>query len=120
MQPTIWTIEIPDWHPVPVNKLINSHWGTAKQLKDKDKRIMGYALTAYGVPHATGKRKVNLSLVYGPKERAVDPDASFKSLFDALVYYKALKNDSHEWVEYEQPVVLRGPHRKCFVTIQDL
>lgn len=117
---TTWTMDIAGWHPAPVNKLLTSHWSKAGKMKRVDKFMIKDVAMAYGIPVATVKRRVELYLVYAPKERAVDPDASWKSLLDALVGSGIIKNDSHVWVDYASPVVMRGPHRRCFITIQDV
>ena len=118
MKPTIWTLDIPGWHPAPLNTLLG-HKMKAHRLKSHDREIIGKAVLAYAVPPAEVKRHVNLTLIYPPAQRAVDPDASYKSLLDALVAFGALKNDSHQWVSYDLPVVLRGPVKRAIITLQD-
>jgi len=119
MTPTIWTLCIPGWHPCPLNQLCGS-FRKAHRLKNHDKEIVGKAVLAYAVLPATGLRHVDLTLVYAKGQRAVDPDASWKSLFDALVSTGALKGDSHKWVSYNEPTILRGEAMQTFVTIQEM
>lgn len=118
MKPTIWTLDIPGWHPAPLNTLLG-HRMKAHRLKTKDRKIIGEAALTYCVAPADCKRHVTLTLIYAPGERAVDPDASWKSLFDALVSAGALRNDSRRWVSYDEPIVLRGDFRRCIITLQD-
>ena len=118
MTPTIWTLDIPGWHPAPLNQLLG-HRMKAHRLKTHDQQIIGKAALAYAVPPADCRRHVSLTLIYPPGQRAVDPDASWKSLFDALVSAGVIKNDTHHWVSYDQPVVLRGDTKRCIITLQD-
>lgn len=118
MKPTIWTLDIPGWHPTPLNKLIG-HRMKASRLKAHDREIVGKAVMAYAVPAAVVRRTIELTLIYPAGQRAVDPDASWKSLFDALVASGALRNDSASWVTYREPVILRGPDRRTIITIQE-
>lgn len=118
MKPTIWTLDIPGWHPTPLNKLLG-HRMKASRLKAHDREIVGKAVLAYAVPAADEKRSVEMTLIYAAGERAVDPDASWKSLFDALVAAGALKNDSSAWVTYREPIILRGPIKRTIITIQE-
>lgn len=118
MTPTIWTLDIPGWHPAPLNSLLG-HKMKAHRLKSKDRDIIGKAVLAYAVLPADCRRHVHLTLIYPPGDRAVDPDASWKSLFDSLVATGALKNDSHQWVSYDQPTILRGPVKRAIITLQD-
>jgi hypothetical protein len=118
MNPTIWTLDIPGWHPTPLNELLgNRH--KAGRLKRHDATIIAAAVLAYAVQPADSKRHIDLTLIYPPSQRAVDPDASWKSLFDALVCAKALRNDSKRWVSYDEPTILRGPVKRCIITIQE-
>lgn len=119
MKPTIWTLDISGWHPAPLNTLLG-HKMKAHRLKARDRKIIGDAVMAYRVLPADCKRRVTLTLVYAPGERAVDPDASWKSLLDALVASGALRNDSSRWVSYDEPIVLRGEERRCIITLQDV
>ena len=94
---TCFTIEIPRWHPVPLNKLMNCHWGKRDRLKKDDQQmIFGYTRN---IPKAEGKRRVSLHITLDKGQRAFDPDAYTKSLNDALVAVGMLVDDNRQHVE---------------------
>lgn len=115
-----WTMDIPSWSPTPLNKLINSHWGTATKLKAMDKDVIARSKMVGGIPDATCKRRVELLIVHPPGKRFPDPDAFHKSLGDALVHCGLLRNDSHLWVELTQPEFARGESLRTVITLTDL
>ena len=119
MTPTIWTMEIPGWHPVELNKLIGHRMKTAS-LKKHDCKIVCDAVVAYGIPRATVKRKLDLTLIYTAGDRTRDKDAYWKSLLDALVHSGALFNDSRHWVDYDKPRYARGDVKTTFITLQEM
>jgi len=67
--------------------------------KRSDREIVAAYVLMAGAIEATGKRRVNLHITLSPRQRAADPDAYWKSLLDALVHCKALRNDNRQWVE---------------------
>lgn len=116
----VYTLEIPGWHPTPLNKLLNSHWAKAGRMKEADREMVGKACLVYGVQPAICKRRVRLLLVLGKGARACDPDAYQKSLFDALVHAKALRNDNRQWCELTTPRFARGDVAGTFITLEDV
>lgn len=116
----IWTMEIPGWHPAPLNKLLGSHWGAAARMKSKDKQIIANAVMAYQVPPAFGKRRVSLTIVYPKGKRKHDPDAFFKSLNDALVHSKALFADTSNYIELGSIKYAKGDELTSYVTLEDV
>jgi Holliday junction resolvase RusA-like endonuclease len=100
------TITIPNWHPTPLNKLINGHWAIAAKRKKADRNLI-YCYTRH-LPEATKKCRVHVAIILGKGQRACDPDAYWKSLNDALVHAKMLVNDSHKWVELMPIKFTRG------------
>jgi hypothetical protein len=119
VKPTTWTMEIPGWAPAALNQL-QGHWGTKCRLKKLDADTIATAAMAYGVPPATGKRRVSLTIIYPPKQRRHDKDAFWKSMLDALTRCGALKDDGPKWVEFGQPVYARGDELRSFITLEDL
>lgn len=109
-------IIIHNWHPTPLNKLINSHWAVANKLKKLDKAEVRYA--SNHIPKATAKRRVELIIELGKRQRACDPDAHFKSLGDALTACGMLVNDSHKWVEWS-PVKFERGNKKTTIRLYD-
>ena len=83
---TIYTLDIPRWHPAPLNKLMEGHWSNGHRLKKIDKAMI--AAYSTNIPKAEGKRRVSLHIILDKGQRAPDPDAFFKSLNDALVAAK--------------------------------
>ena len=53
-----WRLEIPGWRPALLNELLGRHPMSVAPRKAHDRRILGRALIAYGVPRATGPRGV--------------------------------------------------------------
>lgn len=99
-------IEIPKWHPWPVNKLLHCHWAKAARRKREDAEIVwGYS---WHLKTATCKRRVHLTIRLRPRRRACDPDAYWKSLLDALVRVGMLVDDSRRWCETPPPKFERG------------
>lgn len=121
----IYTLEIPGWHPATYNQLHSGRsWGKKHRLKSEDRETIGRAVLAYGVPPATGKRRVRLLLVLAKGQRACDPDAFFKSLLDGLKECGALRSDGPHWVELTTPRYLRvmdeSEDKAAFITLEDL
>jgi hypothetical protein len=112
-----YSIHISNWHPTPVNKIINSYWSIAHRLKKADKAMVYF----YGkdIPKAEGKRSVKLLITLGKGQHGCDPDAYNKSLLDALVYCGLLKNDSKELVEL-QPVEFKRGEKATTIVLEEI
>jgi hypothetical protein len=104
---TCYTLEIPRWHPAPLNKLMKGHWSNGHQLKKVDRAMV--AAYASRLPKAKGKRLVSLHIILHKGQRAPDPDAFFKSLCDALVHAGALVDDNRQHVELAPVTFSRDP-----------
>ena len=118
--PGRWTVTILHWHPVPLNKLIGVHWGTAHARKMADQRRLADELAFAGVPEARHRRRVSLRVILGPRQRAFDPDAPWKSLLDALVACRRLVDDSRQWCELGEIEFERGKAKATVLTIEDV
>lgn len=114
------TLEIPDWHPARLNQFIGRAWPVVARLKKIDRTIVTAEARNAGVPLATTRRHVGLTIVLGPRGRASDPDAYWKSLLDALVCAGLLVDDSAKFVAYDCPTFERGPARLTRVLLTDL
>ncbi len=112
------TIMIPGWAPVTLNQLIGRHWRVVARLKKSDRQTV--ALYARDVPRATGKRRVTLRLTLAPRQRATDPDASWKVLLDSLVACGALVNDNRQNVELAPVEFVRGKARVTEIFLEDI
>ena len=75
MTHTLW---IERWHPTTTNQLLRVHWGGRSTAKRRDADIVKVYSIRDNIPAATGKRRVQLTLVYPPGKRRVDVDASAK------------------------------------------
>ena len=113
---------IEKWHPCTTNQLLECHHYQRARLKRIDRHmIMGYcALHRFRL--ATGKRRVELTIVRGETDpgRDADPDARWKSLLDALVWAKMLIDDSEEWCEHRFMGNERGETKSTRIEIIDI
>ena len=114
----IHTVRIPHWHPARVNQLLGGHWAKAARLKKADRLTLFLAFQK--TPRATGRRRVSFTITLGPRMRAPDPDAFFKSLLDGLVRCGMLTDDNRQGVELRMPEFDRGPVKATTITLEDL
>jgi hypothetical protein len=116
---TCYTINIPRWHPAPLNKLMKGHWSNGHRLKKVDRAMV--AAYASNIPKAAGKRLVSLHIILGKGQRAADPDSQFKSLCDALIHAKLLVDDNRQHVELAPVTFSRDPKAwGTRITLEDL
>lgn len=92
-------IHIPRWHPVTLNRLMNSHPMSRSRLKLADLQMIGAYAVKAKVPKATGRRRLEIVITLGKGQRAPDPDAYFKVTNDALVRLGFLRDDSRTWLD---------------------
>jgi Holliday junction resolvase RusA-like endonuclease len=111
-------IIIPAWHPARLNQLLG-HWARAAKIKRADRAIVAAYVRMAGLPRATGKRRVGLRIVLGPRQRAGDPDCYHKSLCDALTACGMLVDDSRQWVELLPVRFDRDVTARCEITLED-
>lgn len=116
-EPARFMIRIPGWHPAPINKLYSGHWAKRKRLKEQDRNIVEHYAQPW--PKATSKRRVRVAIVLGPRQRACDPDAYFKSLLDALTHAGMIVDDGPKWVELA-PVEFRRGTRATEIWLEDV
>jgi hypothetical protein len=119
MVTTRYRLIIPAWHPAKLNELLG-HWAQRHRLKRGDRELVGYYARLAGIPLAVLPRRVSLRIILGPRERAADPDAYWKSLLDALVHCGGLVNDNRQSVELGTVEFHRGPKRSTEITLEDL
>lgn len=118
--PVRYVVTILHYHPVPLNALIGRSWQVVHRMKQFDaERIAGEMLVA-GVPKATGKRRLTLRIVLGPRQRSPDPDAFWKVLLDSLVACGRLMDDNRQGVELMPVEVERGKAKATILTLEDL
>lgn len=116
----IHQIYIPNWTPTPLNKLINVHWALAYKLKQSDMQMIGVYAHRAKIPKAEGKRSLELIITLGKGQRACDNDAYFKSLLDALVTLKLLKDDNRQWLELKPVKFDRAQEKAAMIILGDM
>jgi hypothetical protein len=116
----IHTLRIENWHPVTLNQLVAWPWPMVRRRKKNDREIVGGEALARRVPRATGKRRVGLHLILGPRQRGCDVDAYHKSLLDALVAAGLLIDDSPRWCELAPVTYERATRRAAVITLEDI
>lgn len=114
-----WTVRIAGWHPARINELLGD-WRRASRRKKQDRVAIALPVSLAKVPRATGKRRVSVEIVLGPRQRGGDPDAYHKSLLDALKHCGAILDDRRQCVELTPVTYSRGPQRATVVTLEDV
>jgi Holliday junction resolvase RusA-like endonuclease len=115
-----YVIDIPNWHPTPLNKLLG-HWRTSAKRKKQDREMVwAYSKQAKIPLNSSTKRSIELTIVLGPKQRACDPDAYWKSCLDALVHAMAIWDDSHEYCELLPIKFERGTRKATRILLRDV
>lgn len=112
-----YRLEVPGWAPCRLNRLLG-HPLKAHRLKRKDADMLARAKLVYGVPDATGPRRLRLTITQ-PRGRFGDPDGPLKSFLDACTTARLIVDDSARWATWEVPVFVRGP-KGTVVEIEDL
>lgn len=111
-------LTIDDWRPVGLNLLLRSHWAKRARLKRLDRETVAVYALALGVPKATGRRRVSVSVECC--KSPPDADNVLKSLLDALTHCGLVIDDSPAWCELGTVAVARGPRDRTVVTLEDL
>lgn len=113
-----WVVTLPR-HVTRVNELIKRDWRHGWRLGKKDKKMVAEECFAARVKDATGKRRVELHVILGPRQRA-DPDCFWKVLLDSLKACRAIRDDDRTWCEITPPTFERGPRAGIVVTITEV
>ena len=100
-----------------LNQLMGHRFAAAR-LKKADRDLI--ALACRDAPEATGRRRVRLTVVLGPRQRAGDPDCYQKSLVDALVHAKMLVDDNRQGVEWAPAAFDRGDAPGMVIVLEDI
>lgn len=115
-----YTVEIDNWHPASVNKLMGRHHMNRHRIKQADMQMIGVYFYKAKVPKAEGQRHVAMDIYVAGGGRAPDPDNLFKSALDALVKLGYLKDDSGKWMAAAWPEIYRAKEKKTVITITDM
>jgi hypothetical protein len=111
---------IPDWRPALLNTLLGCHRWKRGRLKKCDRQLIGFYARLAGVPKAEGKHRVSLLLTLGPRQRAGDPDAYWKSVLDGLVHAGLLADDNRQGVELGRVAFDRGARMETTIVLEDV
>lgn len=112
-----YVIDIPDWTPTSLNKLLGRNRFVIGKIKKKDYFTVYTALLTNAIPHAKTKRRVSITITF--KKLVGDTDNYNKSLRDALVKHRILVDDSTKWAEFAETVVLKGDKNWTTIVIED-
>ena len=99
-------IRIERWHPARLNELMGGHWSKGHKLKKRDRQMI-WAF-GQGKIKAVEKRRVELTIILRPKQRAADPDAQWKSTLDALKHAGLIVDDNRQSIELMPVAYERG------------
>jgi hypothetical protein len=110
---------VPGWHPARLNQLLG-HWARAHRLKKTDGEIIALHAHLAGIPRASGRRRVSLTITLAPRQRAGDPDCYWKSALDGLVRAGLLVDDNRQNVELGPVEFDRGPARATTVLLEEV
>lgn len=116
-----YTVRIPNWMPTSLNKLLGN-WRRRARLKKADQQMVAVYCHQAGVPKASGKRRVNVTILQPASTpgRMPDPDNLLKSLLDALVQAGMLVDDSSKWLTQGKVEILREPTVAALETVIEL
>lgn len=122
MSSTGLTLWIPRWHPTPLNRLMHCHWSKKNRMKKADTHMVhAYLVRADGkLKGRMVRRRVAVTIVLQPGQRACDPDSQQKSLLDALKHADAIVDDNRLWCEPVPPQYERDAEWGTVIVLQDL
>jgi hypothetical protein len=113
-------LHIEGWHPARNNQWHGSHWAVRARLKKADRERVALHAGRVGVPHATGKRRVTLTITLGPRQRGGDPDAYWKACLDSLVSCGLLVDDNRQGVELAPVRFGRAKVKATTILLEDV
>lgn len=104
--PGRWELFVPNWIPVSVNMLVG-RMGQGTGRKAKDRKTL--ALFVGHVRPADRPRRLHVEYSYPKGRIGIDLSNGLKSIEDALVKLKVLKNDSRKWLNWVSATSVEGP-----------
>lgn len=102
----IQTLKILGWHPPRANEFTWKHWRVVSAKKKKAAKVVADWAAVHKLVPATGRRRLDVTIVLAKGQRAPDSDAFDKALRDALVHAGLLMDDNRIGLE-ATPVVFK-------------
>jgi hypothetical protein len=115
-----WKLVVENWQPMTANQRERRHWRARSHRMRVDRDLLAGLALFQGIPRAHGRRRVDLTIVLGPRQTGADPDAWWKSTLDALVGAGLLLDDRRRWVQLGDVNYERGTRRATTITLTDL
>jgi hypothetical protein len=115
-----YTLWIPRWKPVLLNRLLRLHWSARQHALAVDAQMVWAYARATEIPRATTPRRISLHFILAGRQQECDPDATLKSLLDACVKCGILVDDSPRWVQLGSVTSERGCQWGTRITLEDL
>jgi hypothetical protein len=109
-----------DWWPALSNRLLRTHWATRSRLLRCGAEALALDALSQGVPKATGKRRVSLTVLYNNESHRPDPDAFWKVTLDCLARAHLLLDDNPDACELGSVTYERAPRKGLIITLEDV
>ena len=109
-----------DFWPALANRFIRSHWAERERTLRRDAEALALYAFSQGVPKASGKRRVSLTVLYSRPQNRPDPDAMLKCLLDCLVRAGLLVDDNPDRLELGPVAYERAPRKGLRILLEDL
>ncbi len=113
----MYEIKIDNYHPTRLNQLMNVHWSVANKKKKADTLMI--SACSQHIPKALGKRRVELIIEMGSKQRCADVDAFWKVVLDSLVRCRLLVDDHPKHCEI-MPVQFPRGKKSTTIRLHDV
>jgi hypothetical protein len=121
-------ITIEGYHPTPINRLLRMHWAKRDRILRAEYALIAAHARAAGaaswrtetgalLPHT--RKRVEVTFVLRPGQRACDPDAQLKGLLDGLCRCGAIADDSRTWIDLAPVRYERGVRWGTVVRISE-
>ncbi len=115
-----YKLRIDRWQPARLNALMNCHPKTRGRLKKADRNLVGGYALMNRFPLATTRRRVDLHITLGPRQKEGDEGNWWKSVEDALVQARLLIDDNRRWYQRGTVTFDRGPERATVIILTEL
>lgn len=104
--PGRWEVWAVGWIPVSVNTLVG-RMGQGTGRKKKDREYL--SLFTGGIRPADRPRRLHVIYSYPKGRQGIDLSNGFKSIEDALVKLKVLRDDTRKWLTHVSATSVEGP-----------